>query len=407
MGVGWACVIAQPAGLTLAQAQRAAAANIEVSLARRSLAAARADVLAADHAPAPVLSAKASSIDLQNGPGPGNVLRDKRIDKSIGIDWTLERGDKRGLRTRAAQFNADAARADLQETMVQQQMAASAAWYDLMAAQERVTLVDAIQKSGAQLAVNAQRRLSAGDLSRQDTMRVEIEAERARADLQSALADRVRAALALSQATGVRQPDIVATGSWPEVIASPPGSAPAPERRAEVRAAGQRVLAAQAAVDSALALRKSDFTVGASVDHFPGTSTRQVELRVQVPLTGGWAYGFEGEIGRALAQLELAQDQLEKTRRAVAADLQRLQGDLAASTARATSYEREIVPRARQVAEMAEFAYGRGSMSLADLVDARRTLRNVLLEGVAARADHGRALAAWHLRSSEPEQVQD
>ena len=49
-GIGWACVMAQPVGLTLADAQRAAAANLEVSLARRSLASARADVLSADHA---------------------------------------------------------------------------------------------------------------------------------------------------------------------------------------------------------------------------------------------------------------------------------------------------------------------------------------------------------------------
>ena len=50
---------AQPAG------PAAARDNSDVALAGHALAAARADILAADHAPAPVLSAKAASIDLQ------------------------------------------------------------------------------------------------------------------------------------------------------------------------------------------------------------------------------------------------------------------------------------------------------------------------------------------------------
>ena len=103
---------AQPASpssaVSLSQVMQAARENLDVSLARRALAAAQADVASADHAPAPVLSAKAASIDLQNGVGTGNLLRDKRIDKSLGIDWTWERGNKRELRTRAAKFSADA-----------------------------------------------------------------------------------------------------------------------------------------------------------------------------------------------------------------------------------------------------------------------------------------------------------
>jgi cobalt-zinc-cadmium efflux system outer membrane protein len=89
--------------VTLEQALLAARNNLDVSLTQRAFDAARADVLSADHALAPTLTAKTASIDLQNGVGPGNVMRDKRIDKSIGMDWTWERGNKRELRTRSAQ----------------------------------------------------------------------------------------------------------------------------------------------------------------------------------------------------------------------------------------------------------------------------------------------------------------
>lgn len=392
---------AQP--VTLADVQRAAAANLDVSLARRALAAARADVASADHAPVPQLTAKASQMDLQHGLGPGNVLRDKRIDKSLGIDWTLERGGKREARTGAALANERAARADVQEAVVQQQVAASAAFFDLLAAQEKLVHVQALEAGARELSQAAQKRVRAGDLARQEAARVEIEAERADSELRSAVADRARARGALALVTGMAgSPE--AAGAWPDAAQA----AEAPydmEQRADVRAAQDRVQAAQRSLDGALALRKNDVTVGASYDHFPGTSNRLVELRVQLPLGGVLGYGYSGEIARARAQLEQAQDQLEKTRRAAAAEMERLAEDLSAASARAVSLRDRIVPRAEDVARMAEYAWGRGAMPLTELIEARRTLRAVLLEAIAARAEHARALAAWQLRRREPEAV--
>jgi len=170
-----------------------------------------------------------------------------------------------------------------------------------------------------------------------------------------------------------------------------------------VAAAEARERAARAALDGALALRRNDVTVGASVDHFPGTPTRQLELRLSMPLAGVLGgYGYEGEIARAQAQLAQAGDQLEKTRRAAATETLRLRHDLESAALRAAGYVDDIVPRARQIAANAEFAYSRGALSLADLIDARRTLRNVLIEEIAARAEHARVLAAWQLRQAPP-----
>ena len=193
------------APLTLEQVMQAARGNLDVAIARRTVEAARADVTSADHAPAPVLTAKTASIDLQNGIGGGNVLRDKRIDKSIGIDWTWERGNKRELRTQQAQRTADAAESDLREVQAQQQLQAASAYYDLLAAQERVAQVEAIGRSAAELSGTAARRVRAGDLSAQDAARTEIESQRAGADLQSARADRRRASMALAQLMGVTE----------------------------------------------------------------------------------------------------------------------------------------------------------------------------------------------------------
>ncbi|GKT26550.1 TolC family protein [Acidovorax sp. SUPP3334] len=406
---------------TLAQALAAARDNSDVVQARQALAGARADVLSADHAPAPVLTSKAASMDLQHGLGPGNVLTRKRIDKSVGIDWTWERGNKRELRTQAAQRAADAAQADVEDTQTQQLQAALAAYYDLLAAQDRVRETAEIERSVGDLARLADRRVKAGDLSAQDAARTRIEAERARADTQAAMQLQDQAALALAQVTASSLAVQAAGTDWPALprTASPaptasagtaPGAAAGSgpldgggdlgawaEARADVRAAIARVQAAQAALDNASALRKSDWTVGASVDHYPGTSTRQLELRVQIPLQ--WGYQFQGEIGRAQAELTKAQDALDNTRRLALLDLQHLQQAAFSAARRAASYDEGVLPQARQVAQNAELAYRKGAMPLTDLLDAQRTLRATALEALSARADYAKAQGAWLLRT--------
>ena len=419
----------QASALTLAQALRAARNNVDVALARSAAVAAQVDVLAADHAPFPTLSAKLSSIDLQNGIGEGSLLGDKRIDKGIGVDWTYERGNKRALRTQAAQRGASAAQADLEDTQVQQLLAASGAFFDLSAAQERITQVEAIAAGTAQIASTAARRVSAGDLARQDLLRLEIEAERAKGDVLAAKLERQRAALALAAVLGAGAPSdfagnasIAGTGKaapptqawqtlqtqadWP-ALANPEGLTSVTtndgslaawvDARPDVRAATERVEAARAAQAGASALKKADITWGVSFDHFPGTSTRLLELRLQMPLQFG--YQFQGETGRAQALLTAAEDALDKARRAATLDLQGLMAQLQSGALRSRSYEQDILPRAAQVAAQAEFAYTKGALNLADLLDARRTLRTTGLEALAARTEHAKAATAWRLRT--------
>lgn len=392
--------------LTLTAALAAAARNLEVSIATRGLAAAQADITAADHAPLPQLSAKLSQIDLQNGVGGGNLLTQRRIDKGVGLDWTWERGDKRGLRTEAARRNAAAAAADVDEVRTQQQLATQAAFFDLLAAQGRIEQLAAIERSARQTADTARARLKAGDLAVQDAARADIEAERVLADGATAQLDLQRAQFLLAQLTGreAQAASLSANADWPADTApyAEPKVEPSVdalvEQRADVRAAAQRVRAAESALQGSSAQRHSDITWGASVDHYPGTSTRLVEFRLAMPLAFG--YRYEGEIARAQALLDQARDALEKTRRTAATELQRLRAEMATAAQRAQRYSGEIVPRSRQVAERAEQAYGKGALPLTDLLDARRTLRAVLLEALAARTDLAKAQGAWQLRST-------
>lgn len=386
--------------LSLSAVLQAAASNVDVQVARRGLEAARADVLAADRAPFPQLTLKASQMDLQHGLGPGNWLADKRIDKSVGIDWTWERGNKRALRTAAAQAAAEAAAQDWADVRRQQWGLAVSAAVDLAAAQQRLREVAELKRSADELLAAMRARLKAGDISVQDVSRTEIETLRAAVDLAQAEADRRRAALALARLMGRPEADVVVDASvWPAVAPRAPlgadARAVALQRRPDVRAAQARIQAAQAVLDGALASRRADLTWGVSLDHFPGTSNRLVELRLQMPLQVG--YGQQGEVGRAQAQLQQAQELALKARQQAEAEVQQAWIDLETAQQTLDVHQRDLLPRAQQVLAQAELAYRKGAVGLMDLIDARRGLRTAVLDALAARADHARAAGAWAL----------
>ena len=396
---------------TLRDVLQAVNNSAEVRLARQAQAGAEADVLTADHAPLPILSSKLSQIDLQNGLGAGDWLGRKRVDKAVGLDWTYERGDKRMHRTNAAQRTVAATAAEAQEAVLQQMLTAQAAYYDWLAARERVQLALSMEDAGREAVRAADTRFKAGDLSQQDATRIEIDAARVAADKQSAQLDLSRAAIVLSQVLNRADIGAIPAGNvaWPElpsITASAPmatggeSAAAAIDARADVRAARERIAAAKANLDGAYALRKTDPTIGISFDHYPGTSTRLIELRVQIPLT--WGYRYQGEAARAQSDLKQAELTEERVLRDARTELARLQQEAASLAQRTSSFEQDIVPRATQVANQAEFAYRRGALSLTDLLDARRTLRTTQLDVLTARADLAKARTALLLRT-EPQ----
>ena len=396
--------------LSIEQVLQAAGQNLDVAVVRRSYEAAQADILAADHAPLPVLSAKAGSIDLHNGVGSGSVWQDKRIDKGVGLDWTWERGNKRTLRTQTSRQNAQAAQADWQDAITAQRVLALQAFYDWLAAHLKLEEMQGIAASARSLAQAAQRRLQAGDVSAQDAARTDIEAARAQADVRQAELDRQRAALALAPLIAwPGQPlqwrprtDWPGTASQTEAVQQAQARLDdLVEQRPDVRAARERTQAAQSALQLARAQQSNDITWGGTVDHFPngtGTASRQMELRLQMPLQ--WGYRFEGEIGRASALQGQSQDLLERTRLVARAELQTLLQAWDAARDRLHTYEQVILPRAQRVAQQAEIAYTQGALTLTDLLDARRTLRATRLEAITAQAEHAKAQGIWQLRTT-------
>lgn len=391
--------------ISLVQILETAKSNAAAKFSQQELAAAKSDVLSANRAPLPTFSAKTTSTDTgsaMNGSGLPAGYMPRKSDKSLGLDWTYERGGKRTFRTEAAQLNAQAAQADYAETQVQQQMMAKDLFFDLLSAQERSQHLNAIAAAAEATASSAKVRHKAGDLSAQDMMRVEIDAERAMADYRKSLLDEKRARLNLIQSLSMATTQsFLLAKDWPQVSNLPLVQTQSMQdwvsSRPDVLAFQFRVQASQALLENAKALGKIDPTIGMSVDSNPSTHKRLTELRVQFPLQMKSTY--DGEIGRATAQYFQAQTLLEQAKLSAEAEWHSMREAYTASMTRQKIYAEEILPRAQKVLTQAELAYAKGAIPLVDLLDARRTLKTSLLEALEVQAEHAKTFTALQLRA--------
>lgn len=378
--------------------QRMRQCNRDLVAAERAMAAARADQRIAGQAPNPTLTAGVGSINPALGVGSG-PFRDKTLDTSARYEQLIERGGKLALRERNALLLATAAAQDGAEIEHQQGVAVLQAMVDLGAAGSRVALLSEVAALYDEtLRANA-RRTAQGDLAPIDAQRQAIDATRAQVDLRQAQADLQRARLALagllaweSQANAVQvDPAIL------DNVAAPLDTFD-PMQRADVKAARLRVDAALAARDLVRAQAKADVTVGLQVDHWPTSATNQtgtgntVSVTVSMPLLV--RHHFDGELARAISDSDAAQELLQRTQAAAQADWNRLNADFATAQARLQLLQTQQAPQAEQVASGAELGYRKGALSVLELLDARRVLRQTRLDVLGARADVARAALA-------------
>lgn len=312
------------------------------------------------------------------------------------IQQQFERGNRRELRRTGAEALAQAAEADYADTRRQQRLALHQAWFDWLAAAEKKRLLSETAELYKRGMVATDLRLRLGDVSRVEAGRLRIEALRAENEARGASADydktRNEVAFLIGEADARQlEPALI----WPPLQpADMAGTDLRRDERPDVRAANSRMQASERRRELARSLTTRDITLGAQVERDPATMAGVTYgLTVSVPLFV--RYGYEGEKARAESDYYAAQEEGERIRQRVSVEIGRARADLAAATEKLQRIESETLPQAREVGAATEFAYRKGALNLNDLLDARRILRAVELEAVAARADHAKARAAW------------
>ena len=396
-----ASIFAQAKDLSLSEAERLLGERSrELIAARRALESAGAMREIAAARPNPTLSLNTSSISSNPGIGSGS-LGQKRVDTVLRIDQPFERGGKRELRMDAAEGLERAARGDSLDVLRLQLAQLRGAYYDLKQAEEKVAiLAETAQLFGRTLAA-AQSRLKAGDLAAAEVAKVQVDHERAQNDARASQADFARARIALAYLIGEdREPEALrAADPWPARAPLDPAAieraiAQSADARPDVVAARERVAAADKLRDLAKSQQTRDITLGAQYERHPGTvPSDSIGFGISLPLFTG--NDFSGDIRRAEIDRYAALDALDRARAIAGNDIRRASSDLAAAGERLERYDSTLLEAAQRTAQAVEFAFQRGATSVLEVLDARRTLRAVRLEALAARTDHAKALAAW------------
>ena len=370
----------------------------ELKLAETLVAGAAADVRTAGQRPNPDLTINALSISPQSGYG-GGPLKDKKMDTQFRLDQLIERGNKRDLRIKGAEARVDAARYERDDTARQQLGDLRQAYYNLRLAQEKLALA----RESATLYEKSTRagrlRQKAGDLAPVDVSRLQIDQARAEADARQAQADLAVAQQVLAYLIG-RDSDagqLVATDGWPQLEAIALNANPL-DQRPDIAAAQKRIAAAEADRDLARAKRNRDVTVGVQYErNLQNAPTNSYGFGVSVPLFV-W-HEYEGEIGRAEADYNAARLQYDQQQAVAIGQVAQARNALLASRDRMQRLEGGLLADAERVAKAAELAYNKGAMGLMDLLDARRTLRQIQIEAASARADYAKALSDWQVQA--------
>ena len=393
-------VLAQtPQRLSLAEAEALwQEHNRELQLARTAVSGAEADVLTAGQLPNPQVSLNITQISPWSGYGAG-PWKDKKMDNVLRLDQLVERGGKRDLRVKGADARLEASRRDLDDTGRQMLLSLQQTYYDLRLAQEKRRLAGESAATYDKGLETGRLRLKAGDISQVELSRLQIDKSRADNDAHQTLAELEQAQVALAYLIG-REGDaglLVADDNWP-----PLGDQQLKrgdlEQRPDVAAARLRMAAAEAARDLAKAQKTRDVTVGVQYEHnMQNEPTNSYGFGVSVPLF--IFHEYEGDIARAEADLTTARLIYERTMAQAVGSTDQASSSLRSAEERLRRLETGLLADAERVARAAELAYSRGAMNLMDLLDARRTLRQVQIEAATARADYAKALAAWRLQA--------
>ena len=392
-----------PLPLTLVEAEeRTLSFNRDLKRAAWQVEGAQAALISAGARPNPTLSINSSGISPSEGIGAG-WLGGKRIDNTVRIDQTIERGGKRDIRLEGARAGVEAARADLDNTERQQRLAVRSAYFDLLYARGREELAREAARLVDRLVAAAETRLKAGDLADADVARIQVDALRAHNDLRQAVAATAGAKMTLALLIGAEREAqrLQAADPWPSSNdpAVPELGTAALDSRPDVRAALMRIDTAEAALRLARSQRMRDVTLGMQVERFPTQSGNTVGFGVSIPLFLG--NYFEGDIRRAETDRYGARDELDRTRAIAFAEAERARSELAAAADRLARFDASLLPTAARAAAAAEFAFSNGAAGVTDLLDSRRTLNATRLEALGARADFARALAAWRAAAGE------
>jgi len=384
------------ADLTLAEALRL---SIENSPALASAAAqdrsAQAALDTARAYPNPELEvASGMSSPRQPGGESGRI-------EMLGLSQQFEMPGLRNARRQGAEAGMVSGAAYLAEARLYQYITVKQAFYDVLRRQEESVLAAENFALLQQIRNRVKVKVEVGESPRYELVKSEAETLAAESAARSAehrvtqARDRLRALTG-----GMLAENFVAVAEPARITDLPELSVLREEllaRQPLLKVAESETQRAQARLDLERALRMPQPTIKVSTERDPSVSEWRIGVALPLPLWNRRA----GPIGEAIAGMERAQADAQRTRLELLAELDQAYSRYQIAHFQVITFESGLLKEAESALKVAEAAYRFGERGILDYLDAQRVLRSTRVDFLNARYElHGALIAIERLRAT-------
>ncbi len=383
--------------LTIEQAvSEALRHNLSLLAQRYSVSVAEAAKITARLRPNPVVSLGADHLDLlgtgfnaENGAGPNEY--------SLRTDFVFERGHKREYRMDVAEANRYEVEAEVLNAARNVVLDVENAFIDLRLASDSVALAQQNYKAFEEIVQLNRVRVRSGDLPDVELLRTRVAAVQslnqvyqARLRVRTA---RTRLLLLLGRVQGGE--DLSPAGD----LRRDPGPASldelmnrAMDARPDLEAARRMEARSQAELRLQIAQGKVDYTVGSEYRRQDGINGRGNTLGFFVQTNLPLFNRNQGEIERVRRELQQHEARLKELEAGIRTEVANAFDQFQTSKVLLHGIETDMVKQAREVREITEYSYRRGSASLIEFLDAQRAFNDTMQSYNEARAEYARSL---------------
>jgi len=313
-------------------------------------------------------------------------------ETTLSLAQTIELGDKRLRRLRAAHLDASLAGWDYEAVRLQTALQAAQAYVDTLGAQERLKVLRDFVTIAEKTRSSVDIRVKEGRASPIDADRTLVAVARARALAKGEEARFDAARRKLAALWGSDRPDFGrVTGRFGQRHTVPSFEAiksflegnPALARWSD----GISHRLALLEVEKGKTIR--DIKVGAGVRHFNDDDSTALVAAVSVPLQVFDRNG--GAIAAAQRRLVKAEHEAGAARTQLIGSLVEALGGLKVAATLVQSLETEVLPAAQTAFDRVQIGYNEGRFDILNLLEAQRSIFEARLELVTAQADYEKA----------------
>lgn len=366
--------------MTLTEAlSRAAGADPALSAAAARIDAAEAGTRQADRRPNPTLG-----LTVEDFAGTRTYSGVGRAQTTLAYEQTLELGGDRAARTTLAHAELDAAAIRRDVRMLELFQDVEIAWFEILAAEARVTVQEDRLGTTMRLASETERRVNAARDPAFAGARTDALVAQAQIGLELAqdAANMARASLA-SYWNGT--PDFEPDMSAFENISEAADTADDPQNAdLALLQAQERTAAARVALEQARGVQDPTWYAGIRRFEQADAFALVAGLKLSLPIYDD----NSGNIARARAERQAADHDLAALRVTRQREILRLVAYIAASRVEAHRLAAEIIPQSQRALDLAQEGFGRGAFDYIDVLGAERALADARSRQVDVLKDY-------------------